>query len=126
MLIVLDTNSLIRFFTNDIPDKASKVKILFEKEKNLYIPEVVFPEVEYVLADQYGVSRERLITIFQFLSSQKNIKLSPHLKKAITIFEKTNLDMADCVIVSYALKGSLASFDTELLEVQGVRGVWKK
>jgi predicted nucleic-acid-binding protein len=100
--------------------------MLLEKEKNIYIPEVVFPEVEYVLTDQYGISREKLITIFQFLSSQKNIKLSQYLKKAITIFEKTHLDMADCIIASYALKGALASFDRELLEVQGINCVWKK
>lgn len=126
MLVVLDTNSLIRFFTNDIPDKASKVKIVLEKERNLYIPEVVFPELEYILTDQYGISREKLITIFQFLSSRKNIKLTQHLKKAITIFEKTRLDMADCVIAAYALKGSLASFDIELLAVQGMHSLWKK
>lgn len=120
-MIVLDTNSLIRFFTNDLADKAAKVKELLEKEKNIFIPEVVFPELEYILTDKYDTSREKLIKIFQFLSSQKNIKLSSVIKTAITIFEKTKLDMADCIIAGYGLKGSLASFDKELLKVEGIK-----
>src|SRR5438105_1696834 len=100
MLIVLDTNSLIRFFTNDIPEKAIKVKELLEKEKTIYIPEVVFPELEYILMGQYRTSREKLITALHFLSSQKNIKLSQEVKKAVVIFEKTKLDMADCIIAA--------------------------
>lgn len=125
MLIVLDTNSLIRFFTNDIVDKAAKVKDLLEKEKEIYIPEVVFPELEYILTDQYETSRENLIKIFQFLSSQKNIIVPKNLKKAILIFEKTKLDIADCIIAAYAFKGRLASFDKELLTVKGLNSFWK-
>lgn len=120
MLIVLDTSSLIRFFTNDIPHKASRVKNILEKEKNISIPEVVFPELEYVLQERYKTSRENLVKIFRFLSSQKNIKVNSATKSAVTIFEKTNLDMADCIIASYSKKGLLASFDKKLLEVEGV------
>ena len=125
MLIVLDTNSLIRFFTNDIPDKAKKVKDLLEKEKNVSIPEVVFPELEYVLLEQYKISRKQIIEIFRFLSSQKNIRLSLLVKKAINIYEDSKLDFADCLIASYSLKGKLASFDKELLELGKVKPFWK-
>lgn len=125
MLVVLDTNSLIRFFTNDMPDRATRVKELLEKEKNIVIPEVVFPELEYILTDQYDTSRENLIKIFQFLASQRNIKFSRHVKKAIMIFEKSKLDMADCIIVAYSLKGEVASFDKELLNTAETKPYWK-
>jgi len=125
MKIALDTNSFIRFFTNDQSEKAIKVKILLEKEKNIVIPDVVFPELEYVLTGNYDTSRETLITIFHFLSSQTNIKLPAHIKKAIQIYEKTKLDMADCIIAATSLKGELASFDKELLSVEEVKPFWK-
>ena len=125
MSVVLDTNSLIRFFTNDMPEKATKVKELMESEKEIIIPEVVFPELEYVLTDQYDTSRANLIKIFQFLNSQKNIKLPRHVKKAIIFFEKSKLDMADCIIASYSLKGKIASFDRELTSLEGVLAFWK-
>ncbi len=125
MNTALDTSSLLRFLTNDEPSKAIKVKELLEKGKNLHIPDVVFPELEYVLTDQYHTSRENIIKIFQFLSSQKNIKVSTNVKKAIAIFEKTKLDIADCIIAASSLKGSLASFDKELLQINGVNPIWK-
>ena len=124
MPVVLDTNTLIRFFTNDVPVKALRVKDLLDNEKNLYIPEVVFPELEYILTQQYNTSKEKLLKIFQFLSSRNNIKLPHQITKAIIIFEKTTLDMADSIIAAYAIKSSLASFDKELLEVEGVNPYW--
>lgn len=125
MLVVLDTNSLIRFFTNDIPNKAKKVKALLENEKYIVIPDVVLPELEYVLTDQYDTSRENLVKVFQFLASQKNIKFPKYIKKAILIFEKSKLDVADCIIASCSFKGEIASFDKELLSIEEIKPFWK-
>lgn len=116
-MVFLDTNSLIRFFTKDDLDKASKVKNLLEKEKDIFIPEVVFPELEYVLASIYKIERKKIIIIFKFLISRSNIKLSRIVKKAVELFGTTKLDIADCLIVSHSLRGKLASFDEELLKV---------
>lgn len=120
-MIYLDTNSLIRFFTNDEPKKALKVKSLLEKEKKIFIPEVVFPELEYVLGGGYKASRKKITDAFQFLASRPNIKLTPALRKAVEIFKQTRLDMADCLIAANSLKGELASFDKKLLAVKGVK-----
>lgn len=123
-MICLDTNSLIRFFTNDDPKKALKVKNLLEKEKKIFIPEVVFPELEYVLSGSYKASRKKIIEVFQFLISRPNIKLDPNIKKAVEIFKLTKLDIADCLIAANSLKGKLASFDKKLLSVKGVKKYW--
>ena len=120
MTTILDTSSLIRFFTKDILEKAVKVKKLLETEEHILIPDVVFPELEYVLSNEYEVSRKNLLHMFQFLASQKNIQVSGSIKKAIELFGETNLDMADCLIAATSLKGKLASFDKKLLQVNGV------
>lgn len=123
-MIWLDTSSLIRFFTNDEPKKALKVKALLKKEREIHIPEVVFPELEYVLFGNYKLRRKKIISIFKFLISQKNVKVNKIVKKAVEIFETTNLDMADCLIATHSLKGKLASFDKQLLSVKKIRGYW--
>lgn len=123
MRIVLDTNVLVRFFTNDIPQKAEKVEKLLE-EKSLYIPDAVFPELEYVLSNSYHSSRDEIITIYRYLLAKKNIRMSSYIEKAVAFFEKTKLDMADCIVVSYALKGKLASFYKELFKIDGVKPYW--
>lgn len=123
-MVVLDTSSLIRFFTKDDAKKAIAVKSLFEKEKVIIIPEVVFPELEYVLTELYQVERTKIVTVFKFLLSRSNIKLTRQTRIAIKIFEKSKLDFADCLIVVYSLKGKLASFDKELLLITGVKKYW--
>ena len=76
MRVVVDTNSLIRFFTDDIPEKAEMVEVLLEKEKHIFIPDVVLPELEYILTKAYGFPRGKLVEIYLFLSSQMQISLT--------------------------------------------------
>lgn len=125
MQIVIDTNALIRFFTNDIPQKANLVEKLLKEEKHIFIPDVIFPELEYILVYQHKFSRKKLLKIFTFLASQNNIDMTNQARTAIFIFKKSKLDMADSIIAAYSLKGKLASFDKELLQIKGVSAFWK-
>ncbi len=125
MRIIIDTNALVRFFTDDIPQKATLVEKLLKDGQNIFIPDVVFPELEYILIYEYKFPRKKLFEIYAFLASRKNISLTENVQKAIIIFSKTNLDMADCIIAASSLKGSLASFDKELLQVDKVKPFWK-
>jgi predicted nucleic-acid-binding protein len=123
-MVYLDTNALIRFFTKDDPVKAQKVRTLLESKTALSIPAVVFPEIEYVLSGVYNAKRKEVITLFTFLASRPNIRLTKIIHRAILIYIKTNLDMADCLITAESLKGQLASFDKQLLGVDGVKSYW--
>jgi len=125
MRIVVDTSALVRFLTDDIPQKSTLVEKLFKDEKDIFIPDVVFPEMEYILIQKYNFPREKLLDIYTFLSSRQNIHVAKETKNAITIFEKTKLDMADCIVAAYSMKGSLASFDNGLLDVVGINPFWK-
>ena len=125
MRIVIDTSALVRFLTDDIPRKASLVEKLFKDKKDIFIPDVVFPEMEYILIQKYNYPREKLLDIYTFLSSRKNIHVTKETKNAITIFKNSKLDMADCIIAAYSMKGSLASFDSGLLGIAGISPFWK-
>jgi predicted nucleic-acid-binding protein len=117
-MIVLDTSALIRFFTNDIPSKAQKVKKLLDGQEKLFIPDVVLTELEYVLLGKnYRQRRRRLIEAFEFLLSQKTIRTTPEAKKALEYYKNTNLDFADCLIAASAFQKRLFSFDKRLLNL---------
>ncbi len=124
-MIVLDTSTLIRYFIQDDKVKAEKVKQLLETEKELYIPDVVFPEIEYVLTRISKATRTELIKTFRFLMSLRNISLTKEVREAISIFAQSKLDMADCIIASYSLKGKVASFDKELLDIKEIKSFWQ-
>jgi len=124
-MIILDTSCLVRFFTKDNLKKAKKVKKLLKEEENIYIPKAVFPELEYVLQGSYRASRDKICKAFKFLISRSNIKADKIIKKAVEIFEKTSLDIADCLIVSESLGNRLASWDKKMLGLDGVKEYWK-
>ena len=124
-MIVLDTSALIRYFARDDKVKAEKTKLLLKTQKELIVPDVVLPEIEYVLVKSSKAKRAELIKAFRFLNSLRNISLTKEAREAITIFENSKLDMADCIVAAYSMKGSLASFDRNLLEVTGVKPFWK-
>lgn len=125
MKIVLDTSALVRFFTRDIEKKAQKVKKLLESDTDIFIPDVVFSELEYILIKKYGLPRSKVIESYHFLITQENIKKSIYIKKAVEIYQKTKLDMADCIIAAQSMGGSLASFDKKLLKAPKVKPFWR-
>jgi predicted nucleic-acid-binding protein len=125
MRVTVDTNSLIRFFTRDIEGKAQKVKKLLESQPDVFIPDVVFPELEYILLKAYGINRKDLTLYYKFLISNNNIKTTPEVKKAVEIFQNSTLDMADCIIAAQSSKGLLASFDKDLLKTPTIKPFWK-
>lgn len=125
MQIVIDTNTLIRFFTDDIPQKADLVEQLLKEEKHVIIPDVVFPELEYILSGQYQFPKEKILNVFTFLASQKAISITTDVRTAISIYADSKLDIADSIIAAYSLKGKLASFDKDLLKIDNVKPFWK-
>lgn len=120
-MIYLDSNVLIRFFTKDDLAKAKKVKDLLQRESKISIADVVFPEIDYVLRKVYGLQRSDVTTACRFLLSCPNIKCSKVIHEAASLYETSNLSMADCIIAAGSLKGQLASFDEKLLTIKGVK-----
>lgn len=124
-MVVLDTSALVRFFTQDIKSKARQVRELLDSERELVIPEAVFPELEYVLGGYYDQPRKVLVRGFEFLTKKVNVVTGKEIKKAVEIYKNTGLDMADCLIAARSIGGKLASFDKGLLRVKGVKKYWK-
>lgn len=124
-MVTLDTNLFVRFFTNDISRQAALVKKLLVSGQMLYVPDAVFPEIEYVLETQYSVSRNELIVAYEFILGLENVKVNTEAKQALAIYKASSLDMADCLIAAYSIKGTLASFDKKLLKLREVTPYWK-
>src|SRR3990170_8835396 len=102
-MVTLDTSTLVRFFTNDIPAKASQVKKLLESKEKIAIPDIIFPELEYVLLSKsYNATRGKILEAFEILTTRRNVVVSSSVRRAVELYSRTNLDMADCIIVSHS------------------------
>lgn len=119
-MIVIDTNAFIRFFTNDIPSDAEKVQRLIATEKEIFVPEVVFGEIDYVLSSVYKSSKKEVEDVYEFIESNSQFKFKKHINDAIYIFKNNNIGMYDSLIAAQSQGKKLASFDKKVLKVSGV------
>lgn len=124
-MIIIDTSALARYFTGDDKKKAKKVAELLDSREDILVPDVVFVELEYVLRKLYHATKAQIDTAYRFLIARPNVRLSDDVRRAIVLFHQKTLSFADCIIVTEAKDGKLASFDRKLLNVGGVERYWK-
>lgn len=124
MLIYLDTNIIIRYLTRDIEKQAQFARNLIESDKDLFIPDVVLPEVSYILTSQYKGKRVEIANSLVSIVSQSNIKCNKYILFALALYKETKNDMADCIIVAESLQkpSQLATLDKNLLKIENVIG----
>ncbi|MBW2058991.1 MAG: type II toxin-antitoxin system VapC family toxin [Deltaproteobacteria bacterium] len=121
-MIILDTNILVRYVTQDDPGQAQQVNQLIEAydsiPNSMLIPDEVVIEATWVLSSCYERPREE---IYAFLSQMAQVESFSFedddlMREAIRIFGETHLDIADILLVILARrhKSKLVTFDNEL------------
>lgn len=120
--IVLDTNSLIRYLLDDVPDQANQVGLLLNKAKKneigIFIPQIVVFEIEFALSKYYKFSKaevvDKLGTII--VTPYLRIQDGEKFQQAILIYGERNIDFVDCFLLCSARLSNyeLFTFDKEL------------
>lgn len=119
-MIVLDTSVLIRFFTRDDESKAKRVKVLLESKEDLLLIDAVLMELVFTLTKVYKQSKTQVLTMLKFLLSRTNIQMSVEIRKAVKVYEDTNISITDSLIVAHGEGNRIASFDDQILKTKGV------
>lgn len=107
-MITLDTNYLIRFFTNDVKPQALAAKKLIEKEKEIYIPPIAIAETVYILKNNYQTKKTPLCEKLLLFLKQPNIKTPDYIAFALQIYEIEAISFYDCLILAESLKKNCA------------------
>lgn len=123
-MIILDTSALILFFTGDNPEKMRTILTLIASGKELLVPDVVFPELDYVLRKHYHLPRCAVAKAYSFLLDCPTIAVTDQAHQAVQVYRETNLDCADSFIAAYAQGHTLATFDIPLEKTTGVTSYW--
>src|SRR5690348_15486517 len=123
--IVIDTNALLRFLLNDIPEQKDIVtKLIVQAKQNkviLIIPEIVPFEIDFILRKNYKISKEEIIDKLKSLLSAEYFQILQKeiLKKAINIWSKENISLTDSFLMSFTEEenASLFTFDKKLSKI---------
>jgi predicted nucleic-acid-binding protein len=115
--VVLDTNAVLRFITDDNKEKSKKVSDLLSSSDCIVTIEVIV-EVIYNLEKFYFHSRQLISEeIKDFIDIKQNLVFEEGVVRfGCNTYSATKFDFIDCLLVGYAnIKGSLVfTFDDVL------------
>lgn len=126
---ILDTNILIRFFTNDPKEQASFVENLLKTvdDKSLLIPDVVLVETVYVLLSVYELSKEDVIDTVSSLITYPKFKLHGALfQKTLDLYSKYPISFVDAYIGAVSNANpvrTIYTFDKKMLSIKEIKAV---
>ncbi|MGF1601270.1 MAG: type II toxin-antitoxin system VapC family toxin [Thermosynechococcaceae cyanobacterium] len=116
-MIAVDTNVIVRFLIQDDDFQYQQSLQLFEQEE-LFIPDTVLLETEWVLRFAYGFSDSTVAGAFRKLLGLANIHVENGLKIAKAIdWHEQGLDFADAFhLASSEHLAKLVTFDQQFIK----------
>jgi predicted nucleic acid-binding protein len=127
----LDTNIIIRYLTNDDPDRAAIARTILKAAEQgqvvLVTSESVLVEVVQVLSSArlYNLSRERVATALLAVLALRGLKL-PHkrtYRRALSLWQSHHVDFVDALSVAQMERRkitTIASFDQDFDSLEGI------
>ncbi len=106
--VVIDTNLLVRYLTNDEPQKAKAVeKLLIQAEKGdlkILIPSIVIAELIWVLESFYKMKAGAIAELVEAILNTPGIDVTDKkiLTPALKLYKIDNIDFIDAWIAEFA------------------------
>ena len=97
-MTTIDTNVILRYLLNDIPEQAEKAAHIIENGAKSY-PEII-AEVVYVLVKLYSVPREKIYEIVSPIADEVDFDNADVIKTALENYSKTKLDFVDSLLLA--------------------------
>ncbi len=118
----LDTNVVLRFLLNDLPEQTEKAAKVIVKDK-VYVTDVVTVETVYVLEKVIELSRKDVVKLVTDFLGFANVVHNPFfLLDAIELYEQhPALSIVDCYAIAEAkaYNNKLVTFDKRLVSQGG-------
>ncbi|MDR2577807.1 MAG: PIN domain-containing protein [Chitinispirillales bacterium] len=116
-IALLDTNAVIRYILNDIPEQHDRVKE-FILSRSVVVRYEVIAEAVFVFEKVYRIPRPDIADLMKNFLSTKNV-LSHYpatMMAALTLFAAQNLDIVDSILCAFnGVKGwDVFTFDKEM------------
>lgn len=103
-MVGLDTNLLVRYFTQDDEQQSQRAGALLEThctpESPGFITTVVICELIWVLSKGYGYKRSDIARLFRAILSTPSLKVESHalVSRALVLYEKGGAGFADYLV----------------------------
>ena len=121
-LLILDTNVILRFLLDDIPNQTKIATEIFVKAKSkrlkVFVPQIVIFEILFALDKYYNFPKDKVIEKVGTLLATPYLNIQDRVvfQDALALFKKKNIDFVDCFLSCKArVDGyTLFTFDRDL------------
>lgn len=106
--VVIDTNLLVHYLTEDDPQKATAVEVLLSRagrgELKILIPSVVIAELVWVLESFYQMETKEISELVEAVLNTPGIEVTEKsvLISAIRLYREKGMDFVDAWITEFA------------------------
>ncbi len=128
--IFIDTNVWLRFLVGDQKTQYEACKKLIalneEGKFRIYTSTIVLLEIIYTLSSFYRVKKKAIISDIKAILSSRNLTLieKTDFKKALILYQKHNIKLADCLIATQLQKNVvLCTYDRDFKKIKNVFSV---
>ena len=116
-MVILDTNSILRFVLKDNLEMSDIVKKTINEQPCL-VPIEIIAELVYVLTKVYKIDRSLVSNTLKDFFEMNNINILKYevVNFALTLFANTKLDFVDSLLIAYSKieNYDVLTFDKEL------------
>ena len=118
----IDANIILRFLTNDDPQKAEACAVLLEKvernEHQVWLPDLVLADVIWTLERFYRQSKEKIADLLTPIVSLRGLHCSSKeaIFLALRLYVRHNIDWTDAFVaaqVTLQKVGTIYSYDRD-------------
>ncbi len=119
----LDTNIVLRYLLNDVPEQSAKSKNIITST-TVYLTDVIAVEIVFVLERVIGIERSDIVRLVKSFLSLPNLTYNDYfLDQSLDLYSANkNLSIVDCYAATEAkvYGNNLVTFDKELSKKGGV------
>jgi len=107
-IVVIDTNLLVRYLTDDEPQKAKAVDTLLNRaskgELKILIPSVVVAELVWVLESFYKSAAAEITELVESILNTPGVDIQDKwiIRAALKLYRRKEIDLVDAWIIEFA------------------------
>lgn len=116
--VVIDTNLLVRYLTDDEPQKAKAVDSLLNKatkgELRILIPSIVIAELVWVLESYYRMDASEIAELVEAILNTPGTEVTEKqiIISALKFYRGKNIDFIDAWIIEFAKENDIKTIYT--------------
>lgn len=116
--VVIDTNILVRYLTNDDPSKAKAVDSFLNKalkgEFKILIPSIVIAELVWVLESFYEIKANEIAELIEAVVNTPGVEVTDKsiIIFALKLYRAKNMDFIDAWIIEFAKNSNVNTIYT--------------